>query len=72
MPGRAATVHLFLPSASAEGLNRLQAAIPDLVRTPIGLAIPLGDRGPEEILSLCLRCGVTARATRIVEPSASG
>jgi hypothetical protein len=44
----------------------------DLVRTPLGLEIPLGDRAPEEILALLLRHGITARATRIVDLPPSG
>jgi len=37
-----------------------------LVRTPLGFEIPLVDSPPEEILSLMIRYGITARATRIV------
>jgi hypothetical protein len=48
------------------GIERLRAALPPHRTTPLGLEIPLGDFDPEEILALCLRFGVTARATRIV------
>ena len=40
--------------------------MPNGVRTPLGFDVPLTDLMPEEVLSLCLRYGVTARATRIV------
>lgn len=50
----------------------LRVLLPELVTTPLGLEIPLRDHGPEEILALCLRFGVTARATRIVERACPG
>lgn len=60
-------LRVFLFDQAQAGLTRLRAELPDHVRTTLGLEIPLGDRAPEEILALCLRCGVTARATRIVD-----
>jgi hypothetical protein len=72
MPRSQALLKLFLLEAPAPGLDALRELLPELIPTPLGAEIPLGDRAPEEILSLCLRCGVTARATRIVERTASG
>jgi len=60
-------LRVFLLDAGAPGLPGLLAALPAHVATPLGIEIPLEDHEPEEILSLCLRHGVTARATRIVE-----
>ena len=50
----------------------LRASLPDILLTPLGFAIPLGDRAPEEILSLFLQYGITARATRITVRGPSG
>ena len=72
MRKRHAVLRLFLLDGPPGGLSRLMAASTDLVRTPLGLEIPLGDRAPEEILALLLRYGITARATRIVEGPLSG
>jgi len=65
-------LRLFLLDGPPGGLARLLATSTDLVRTPLGLEISLGDRAPEEILSLLLRHGITARATRIVDRPPSG
>ena len=65
-------LRLFLLDAPGTALAALQAALPDLVTTPLGVEIPLGERGPEEVLALCLRFGVTAGATRIVERALPG
>lgn len=62
-------LRVFLLGESSAGLGRLRAELPPHTATPLGLEIPLGDHEPEEILALCLRHGVTARATRIVERS---
>ena len=72
MPAPEAVLKLFLLEATPPSLTGLRAMLPDLVCTPLGLEIPLRDHRPEEILSLCLRFGITARATRIVERSLSG
>ena len=61
-----AVLKLFLLEAPRPALPALRALLPGLVSTPLGLEIPLGDRGPEEILALCLRFGVTVRATCIL------
>lgn len=58
---------LFLLDAAAPALASLSAALPGVIRTPLGLEVPLREIGPEEILALCLRLGITARATRIME-----
>jgi hypothetical protein len=65
-------LRLFLPEGSPDGLARLSAGLPGAVLTPLGLDVPLTDFGPEEILALCVRCGVTARATAIVTRQAPG
>jgi len=62
-----AVLRLFLLDAPTPALAELLVLLPDVVSTPLGLEIPLRDHRPEEILALCLRLGVTARATRIVE-----
>jgi len=67
MPGGEPVLRLFLLDAPGAALTRLRLLIPELVETPLGVEIPLRDRAPEEILSACLRVGVTARATRISE-----
>lgn len=67
-----AVLRLFLPEAPPGGLTRLSALLPGATRTPLGFEIPLDDHLPEEILALCLSCGITARATRILEPRRSG
>lgn len=67
MPGPEAVLRLFLLEAPSPAVAGLRALLPELVCTPLGLEIPLRDHGPEEILALCLRLGITARATRIVE-----
>jgi hypothetical protein len=65
-------LRLFLPEVTAASLGRLRLALPDLVLTPLGLEIPLDNHAPEELLSLFLRHGVSARATRITLCRASG
>lgn len=72
MPEADVVLRLFLPEVTPAGLALLQAALPGLLLTPLGLEIPLRDRAPEEILSLFLRFGVTARATRITVRAPSG
>ena len=67
MPASEAVLRLFLLEAPPHALLSLSAALPELVRTPLGVEIPLGELGPEEVLALCLRFGITAGATRIVE-----
>ncbi len=67
-----AVLRLFLPELSTAALARLRQSLPGLVLTPLGLEIPLDNRAPEELLSLFLRCGVTARATRITVRAPSG
>jgi hypothetical protein len=47
-------------------LDELCAGLPEARLTPVGIDVSLTDRAPEEVLALCLRLGVTARATRIV------
>jgi hypothetical protein len=71
MPEAQAVLRLFLPDLAPLALARLRATLPGVHQIPLGLEIPLGDRGPEEILSLFLQYGITARATRIAlrEPS---
>ena len=66
MPGPSAVLRLFLPDVPPGAGAQLASLIPGLARTPLGLEIPLEDSAPEEILSLLVRCGVTARATTIV------
>lgn len=72
MPDLEPVLRLFLPEVTPAGLVRLEASLPGLLHTPLGLEIPLQGRAPEEILSLFLRCGVTARATRITVRAPSG
>lgn len=60
-------LRLFLLDAPSSALAALSLALPGMITTPLGLEIPLRDLGPEEILALCLRLGITARATRIIE-----
>jgi hypothetical protein len=72
MPDANPVLRLFLPVASPPALVRLRSLIPGLVTTPIGLEIPLQDLSAEEVLSILLRCGVTARATRILPGARSG
>lgn len=72
MPRPQCVLRLFLLDGPPGALTRLLGALPDLVSTPLGLEVRLGDRAPEEILSLLLRHGITARATRIVNGPSSG
>ena len=65
-------LRLFLPELTPASLARLRQSLPGLVVTPLGLEIPLDARGPEELLALFLRYGVTARATRIMGRAPSG
>ncbi|HEV8600346.1 MAG TPA: hypothetical protein VGQ69_13370 [Gemmatimonadales bacterium] len=65
-------LRIFLLDAPTPALAQLCAALPGLVSTPLGLEVPLCEHGPEEVLALCLRFGITARATRIVEGPRSG
>lgn len=69
MSGSRTVLRLFLPDVPPGAGARLQSQIPGLVLTPLGFEIPLVDSAPEEILSLMIRYGVTARATRIVTKS---
>ena len=69
---RAPVLCLFLPEAEPAALGLLQQLLPAMRRTPLGLEVPLGEVAPEEILALCLRVGLSARATRIVERISSG
>ena len=72
MPTLRPVLRIFLLDAPTPALSLLSSAVPGIVRTPLGLEVPLSDLGPEEILALCLRFGITARATRIVEAPPSG
>jgi hypothetical protein len=72
MADREAVLRLFLPELRSGALAGLQRSLPGMVLTPLGLEIPLNNRAPEEILSLFLRYGVTARATRITVRAPSG
>jgi len=72
VPDSTPVLRLFLPELTAASLARLRRSLPGLVLTPLGLEIPLDNREPEELLSLFLRCGVTARATRITARAPSG
>jgi hypothetical protein len=72
VPDTEVVLRLFLPEVSPPALSRLRASLPGILLTPLGFEIPLGDRAPEEILSLFLRYGVTARATRIAVRAPSG
>jgi hypothetical protein len=65
-------LRVFLLDAPSAALTALRTLLPDVVSTPLGLEIPLREHGPEEILALCLRFGVTARATCIVQRNVSG
>ena len=67
-----AALRLFLPDGSPPALTALRTLEPGLRFTPLGFEIPLQDRAPEEVLALCLRCGITARATRVVPEPPSG
>jgi hypothetical protein len=70
MPG--AALRLLLPEGPLPSLIELRLLEPGLRLTPLGFDIPLHDRAPEEVLALCLRCGITARATRVVREPPSG
>ena len=72
MPASRPVLRLFLLDGPRGGLERLRASFADMRPTPLGLEIPLDDRGPEEILALLLRHGITARATCIVDRPRSG
>lgn len=65
-------LRLFLLEAPSAAVAGLRLLLPELVSTPLGVEIPLRNHGPEEILALCLRCGITARATCIVDRPSSG
>jgi hypothetical protein len=67
-----AVLRLFLPELTPASLARLRDSLPGILLTPLGLEIPLGDHAPEEILSLFLRYGITARATCITLRGPSG
>ena len=67
-----AVLRLFLPEITPTALDGLRATLPGILMTPLGLEIPLDDRAPEEILSLFLQHGVTARATSITLRGPSG
>lgn len=68
----ATALRLLLPEVPDRGLAELRALEPELRFIPLGFDIPLRDRAPEEVLALCLRCGITARATRVVTQAPSG
>lgn len=72
MSDSAPVLRLFLPELTSASLARLRQSVPGLVLTPLGLEIPLDNCAPEELLSLFLRYGVTARATRITMRAPSG
>ena len=59
-------LRLVLPSLSGPAFGRLLQELPGAVRGPGILDLPLAEHGPEELLALCLRFGVTARGSRIV------
>jgi len=67
-----AVLRLFLPEITPAALDCLRATLPGILITPLGLEIPLDDHAPEEILSLFLQYGVTARATCITLRGPSG
>ena len=59
-------LRIFLPDGPPGSLALLCTRFPGTTLSLLGVEIPLTDCGPEEVLALCLRHGVTARATRIV------
>jgi hypothetical protein len=69
---RETVLRLFLPELRSGALAGLQRSLPGIVLTPLGLEIPLDNHAPEEILSLILKHGVTARASRITVRALSG
>lgn len=72
MPAPQLVLRLFLPEVTPPAMARLRASMPGILLTPLGFEIPLDDRAPEEILSLLLQYGITARATRITVREPSG
>lgn len=71
-PASFPTLRIFLPDGPPGSVARLCAGLAGAVRSPLGVDIPLTDQAPEEVLALCLRLGVTARATTIVTRRAPG
>ena len=65
-------LRLLEPRLSDPAFHRLHREVPGASRTRGALDLPLADHGPEELLALCLRFGVTARGTRIVGGGRSG
>jgi hypothetical protein len=65
-------LRLVEPRLSDPLFGRLRRELPGAVRAPGRLDLPLTEHGPEELIALCLRCGVTARGSRIVQGGGSG
>ena len=65
-------LRLFSPRLSGPAFHRLRRELPEAVRGPGRLDLPLAEHGPEELIALCLRFGVTARGSRIVPAGGSG
>jgi hypothetical protein len=59
-------LRLLLPRLSSPALARLEREFPGAVLGSGILDVPLADRAPEEVLALCLRCGVTPRGSRVL------
>jgi hypothetical protein len=62
-------LRLELSPADPVAIARVLAAWPCL-RATLALELPLDEAAPEEILSLCLRAGVTVARSRVVRPMA--
>jgi hypothetical protein len=65
-------LRIFLLDAPTPALAQLCEGASGRCQHSAGLEVPLGDLGPEEVLAVCLRFEITARATRIVEGARSG
>jgi len=65
-------LRLVAPRLSDPAFGRLRLELPGAVRAPGRLDLPLAEHGPEELIALCLRFGVTARGSRVVPAGRSG
>lgn len=73
MPAESVPVlRLFRPRLSDLAFLRIQRELPGSIHLPGALDLPLEEHGPEELIALCLRLGVTARGSRVVSGDGSG
>ena len=65
MPGTERILWLVGAASDRWPFEPLKRLYPDLVITPVGAAVPLTGRAPEEVLAACCAAGLRVRGSRV-------